>query len=118
MDKRGENKKFLKIGSLAVLILGGVAIIVGLIGFFVFIYEQRKLMSIMKTHFREVKEASAKIRTGHIETVEANKIAQKLKIQLGLLERAYKKGYIKKSSYEKGKSRLKEVYHKLKKKYL
>jgi len=36
MDKRGENKKFLKIGSLAVLILGGVYLLLA-----VFVYFQK-----------------------------------------------------------------------------
>lgn len=107
----GLIKRFIPITIISLIIL--IVLIILLIFYF-----RRKIKGISKTYEKELNKIEGRIREGHLKLVEATKMEKKLKSQLALLEKAYKRGYITKQSYETGKSRIKSAYSSLKKKYL
>jgi len=81
-------------------------------------YEYKKLGKSITSYRGEIKEASKEIKKEKEKSIKVNKVDQKLKFKLRLLDKAYSEGHISKESYEKGMKRIKAAHNKLKRKYL
>lgn len=105
------NKLYLIALILAILTIAMSTILI-------ILHFNRKVKEISRIHTRELDKIKEKISRGQIKTEEAARIGEKLRLKLSLLNRAYKKGYINKDSYKRGREKIKGVYRSLRKKYL
>jgi len=113
-----ENKLLSFIGDYKYLLVVAVVFIVVLVVLLITNKQSKNLEKIMKQQSKEVKHIQQRVKKAKIDGKEAAELKQKLNIQLGALENAYREGYIKKEAYEKGKQRIQNLAKKLKEKCL
>jgi len=86
-------------------------IVIGII-IFVLRRESKNLGKSMRSYRRQTGR-NIETKSEKTKNIEINKIKQELKIKLDALNRAYKERHISRSSFEKGKERIKNRYKKL-----
>jgi len=104
-------KKYFVLLLLILIIL--ITIIVSIIK-----HERKKLKTTTEFYAEKINRFSKKLKEKDLRSNETKTMSEKLKKELGLLEKAYSEGYIKKDSYQKSKTRILELNKKLKRKYL
>lgn len=95
----------------------GILIFVIIVAIVIIIYEnrRRKLKSVVANQNKKLLKVYERVNSGKVKSDEINPEINKLSSQMALLEEAYRKGYIKKESYQIGKEKIDILIRRLKK---
>jgi len=100
-----------------------IAVIIAILLFVVLLgilleFERRKLRDVIYEQAKDIKKIDSEIKVKRVSRSQASDMSKQVDKKLDVLERAYNSGYISKTAYTRGKSRIQELKRKLEKKRL